>query len=144
MDLSRDGLTEFARQFVAELPRERGARSYAVGLTGELGSGKTTFVQEVARSLGVTEHVTSPTFVFAKNYETDHPIFTKLIHIDAYRLEDETKDTVGFEAYLADRHALVLIEWPENVSYMKHSPFTIIAFETINETTRRVSAEQKR
>lgn len=94
-----------------------------VGLSGHLGSGKTTFTQFVAKALGVDETVTSPTFVIMKAYETDNDHFHRLVHIDAYRLErPEELEALNFEKLIAEPHSLILIEWPENVELKKVVP----------------------
>lgn len=138
MDILFEAMPELAKQFVADLPKVLGTRAHVVGLTGELGAGKTTFVQSVAKVLGVTERVTSPTFVIAQSYLIPHhSIFKKLVHMDAYRLTPEEADTVGFSNNLKDPHALVLVEWPEHLgAFPKDAP--VITFETVDETTRRV------
>src|ERR1039458_8847512 len=59
-----------------------------VALSGDLGSGKTTFAEGIARTLGIEESVTSPTFVLEKIYELDGQKWQRLIHIDAYRLKE--------------------------------------------------------
>jgi tRNA threonylcarbamoyladenosine biosynthesis protein TsaE len=141
MELTLGGLQDYARQFVTELPGAAGPRAHFVGLQGELGSGKTTFVQSVARELGVTEDVTSPTFVIAQNYKTSHPVFQRLVHIDAYRLSPDEPDTIGFADVLADPTNLIFVEWPENASYMMQYVSSIIQFETINESMRRISVK---
>lgn len=59
-------------------------------LYGELGAGKTTFVQGLARALGITDSVTSPTFTIVGEYTVSaHPTITTLAHVDLYRLEEE-------------------------------------------------------
>jgi tRNA threonylcarbamoyladenosine biosynthesis protein TsaE len=59
-------------------------------LTGELGTGKTTFVQGLARSLGVAGHITSPSFTIVGEYQVaNHQSISNLIHVDLYRLRDE-------------------------------------------------------
>jgi len=74
-------------------------------LKGDLGAGKTAFTKELAKILGVETHVTSPTFVLAKEYNLKDQAFSKLIHIDAYRLEgEETLETVGFDELLKDEN----------------------------------------
>jgi tRNA threonylcarbamoyladenosine biosynthesis protein TsaE len=99
--------------------RELGARVGAllspgscVLLKGDLGAGKTTFAQGVARGLGVAEHVVSPTFVLVREY--DCPNGSRLIHIDFYRVSgpEEALD-LGIDDYLASSD-IVVIEWPEN------------------------------
>ncbi len=88
-----------------------------VALHGDLGAGKTTFTQTLARSLGVTESVTSPTFVIMKGYELEEQTFKNLIHIDAYRLESSSELSVlHFDRILKEPRTLVVIEWAEKVT----------------------------
>lgn len=117
-------------------------------LKGNLGSGKTTFTQAVARELGVTETVTSPTFVIQKVYEVKNPAYQSkwnhLIHIDAYRIDDPSElETLGFMKLLNDPKNLILIEWPERLgnlldSATKAGQVHQISFTFIDETTREV------
>lgn len=141
MEVPLDTLTEFAHTFVAGLPKTSGERAYVVGLRGELGAGKTTFVQHVARELGVQDTVTSPTFVIAQRYPTTHPVFTHLVHLDAYRLDGEEHDTIGFGDALRDPHALVLVEWPEQLPKAVPLPHDapVLTFTVVDETTRALS-----
>ncbi|MEZ4200481.1 MAG: tRNA (adenosine(37)-N6)-threonylcarbamoyltransferase complex ATPase subunit type 1 TsaE [Candidatus Paceibacterota bacterium] len=100
-----------------------------LALHGDLGAGKTTFVQLLARQLGVEETVTSPTFVVMKQYETTHD-FSNLIHIDAYRIETEEEMRVlGFEGLLQSPQTLICIEWAERIknllpTHTHHLTFT--------------------
>ncbi len=88
-----------------------------LALHGDLGAGKTTFTQTLAKSLGVTESITSPTFVIMKGYELLEQNWDTLIHIDAYRIEDiDEMRPLGFDALLADRGNIICIEWAENIS----------------------------
>jgi tRNA threonylcarbamoyladenosine biosynthesis protein TsaE len=82
-----------------------------VALIGDLGTGKTTFVKGLARGLGVTEPVTSPTFTIVQQYEGRLPV----AHVDVYRLDriQELHD-IGFEDLL-DTH-VVLVEWGDMVA----------------------------
>ena len=80
-------------------------------LRGELGAGKTTLVRAVARALGVTGPVTSPTFTVAQRYEGD----VAVAHVDAYRLggpDDEDAELLG--AAVAE-DAVGLVEWPDAI-----------------------------
>ena len=133
-----------ARDFLAAITHARLAEgAVVVGLSGDLGAGKTTFSQAVARALGITETVTSPTFVIEKIY-TIQPAkngFSRLVHIDAYRLESPTELTkLGFASILADSRNLLLIEWPERLSTLLPSSATTLFFCHINETTRSIKA----
>jgi tRNA threonylcarbamoyladenosine biosynthesis protein TsaE len=88
-----------------------------VALSGDLGAGKTTFVQQIAQILGVTETVTSPTFVIMKSYETSDSTFERLVHMDAYRIEDDSElAPLNFSAVLAQPKTLLCIEWAERIS----------------------------
>lgn len=83
-----------------------------IAFTGDLGAGKTAFTRGLARGLGVTERVTSPTFTIVNEYEGRIPLF----HFDMYRLggEDELFD-IGWEDYLA-RGGVCAVEWSENIA----------------------------
>ncbi len=87
-----------------------------VCLSGNLGTGKTTTTQEIAKILGISETLQSPTFVIRKSYVTSHPVFKKLIHIDAYRLtEQDNLALFHFEDDFNSPETLVIIEWPEMI-----------------------------
>ena len=83
-----------------------------ISLTGDLGAGKTAFVQGIAAASGVEERVTSPSFTIVHFYEGRYP----LIHLDVYRLDSfqEVLD-LGFEEFL-DPDSIVLVEWGEAIS----------------------------
>lgn len=139
MEIPLEKMKEYADEFIAHLPKNLEQHAHAVGLVGELGAGKTTFVQHVAHSLGVKEHVTSPTFVIAQRYKTEHPFFTELIHIDAYRLENEEKDTIRFHEYMKNPHNLIFVEWPEYLpgGFPENAP--TLNFSVIDENTRSIT-----
>ena len=90
-----------------------------IALSGELGAGKTTFVQGIAREFGIKDAVTSPTFVIMNAYEVspDDRGITALCHIDAYRLEKGKElASIGVEEYMGNPSVVTLIEWPERVA----------------------------
>ena len=108
-------------------------------LSGELGAGKTTFTQAIARTLGVRESVTSPTFVILKVYALENQPFERLVHIDAYRLEGGRELlALGFDDLLADPNNLILIEWPEKVADALPKKRIGISFSILSETERGV------
>ena len=112
-----------------------------VGLSGDLGSGKTTFTKCVAKILEIKEHITSPTFVIQKRYSIDKDDFPfeTLIHIDAYRLESAHElEVLDFKRELADPSNLILIEWPERVIVALPKETEIIRFTFIKEHVRTI------
>ncbi len=94
-----------AAELAAALPPDT-----ALALHGDMGVGKTTFVQGLAQGLGVREQVTSPTFAIYSIYQGAG---RKLVHLDAYRLEKESQlDALLLEEFLTSPWCLA-IEWPE-------------------------------
>ena len=88
-----------------------------VALTGELGAGKTTLTQYLAKALGIEETIQSPTFVIMKHYPLQTTHYKLLTHLDAYRIEKvEEMQVLGLHKLIADPKNLILIEWPENIS----------------------------
>lgn len=129
-----------AARFVGTLaPSPQGAT--LVTLSGELGAGKTAFTQAVARSLGVVETVTSPTFVLEKIYLLpEGERFKRLVHIDAYRLEKGTDlAPLGFDELMRDSGNLMLLEWPEKVSDALPAPTASISFIVNSDESRVIS-----
>lgn len=116
-----------------------------VGLSGDLGAGKTAFTKCVASILGITEIVTSPTFILEKVYIIPRESivgehFTKLIHIDAYRLHSaEEMKALDWEAILQDKQNLVLIEWPENVEDALPKNRSTLSFQYVSEEVRSIT-----
>ncbi len=106
MRLSADELSRFGEALGRGL-----AAPAVIGLSGDLGTGKTTLVQAICRGLGARAPATSPTYALVHRYETADgwPVY----HVDCYRLKspEEARD-VGFEDMERER-AIVLIEWPE-------------------------------
>jgi tRNA threonylcarbamoyladenosine biosynthesis protein TsaE len=102
------GLLAWGRAFAASL-----RPPVVVGLSGELGTGKTTLVRAIAGALGVTQPVTSPTFALVHRYDGRG---VTVYHVDAYRLprDDEARD-LGVEDMVTDPVAVVLVEWPERL-----------------------------
>ena len=92
-------------------------RAVVLGLVGDLGAGKTAFVQCVAKVLGVADMVTSSSFVLRSDYAATDTVFQHLIHLDAYRLENSTElDTVGWDTALTQPHTLLIVEWADIVA----------------------------
>lgn len=82
---------------------------------GDLGAGKTTFIQGIGISLGITTRLLSPTFIIVRRYDISQE-FTYLYHIDLYRFgEGDSQDTLGLSEIFSDPKSLVCIEWAEKL-----------------------------
>lgn len=139
---SLDEFTAEAVRFVSSLSPHETAT--VVALSGDLGAGKTTFTQAVAKHLGVEETVVSPTFVIQKSYPLEgHPPtggFRRLIHIDAYRLKEERELSVlGWEELLTDPGNLILVEWPERVPGLLPRETHRVSLQYIDDNTREIT-----
>lgn len=130
-------------QSLAKLPFTGVATT--VGLSGDLGSGKTAFVKCVAATLGISDTVTSPTFILEKVYTIPRGSivedrFAKLVHIDAYRLNGGVEmAALDWDALLADDHNLIFIEWPEQVLDAMPKDMIKLSFEYVGEGVRSVA-----
>jgi tRNA threonylcarbamoyladenosine biosynthesis protein TsaE len=93
-----------------------------ITLSGPLGAGKTTFVQALAKQLGVEQHVQSPTFALMRSYPTHHPEIDRLLHVDAYRLHSEQElYALDLDEELVHGSPILVIEWPEKMEGWLHS-----------------------
>ncbi len=114
-----------------------------IGLSGDLGSGKTSFVQAVTKEFGITEHVTSPTFVIMKKYGIEHAHFNNfntLVHIDAYRLESGAElAALAFSGIVGNPKNIIFIEWPERVKEVLPKNIIMIEFAFISENEREIN-----
>ena len=125
-------LQVLARTFVESLVPTDTAT--LVTLSGDLGAGKTTFAQGIARALGVPETVSSPTFVIEKVYALSDQQWDRFIHIDAYRLNSSHELMVlGWNELIADSKNIIVLEWPERVSGLIPKHAVQIRFDIKNE-----------
>lgn len=129
----------FLNKILKKNIKHRGA--FVVGLSGNLGAGKTTFIQAVAKHLGIKNKISSPTFVIIKKYpiaeqarywtgSLKNKKYEFLFHLDAYRLKNEKELLrLGWEEIINNEKHLVFIEWPENVSKIipSHARFVHIS-----------------
>lgn len=81
-------------------------------LEGDLGSGKTLFTKAFAKSMGIVDNITSPTFNIIKEYDGEEGY--KLFHMDVYRLS-ESKEDMGIEEYFTKK-GITIIEWADMIS----------------------------
>lgn len=110
---SDENTQNLAKEIWQRYENHKGKRSIVFALQGEMGAGKTVFTKGLARAMGITELVTSPTFALENEYTTGRE---KLFHIDAWRLEkpDELR-ALGFDKLIKNK-SVISIEWAERVS----------------------------
>lgn len=107
-------------------------------LYGDLGSGKTTFTQGLAKGLGIKQRILSPTFVFIRSY-TLLPTPYTLYHLDLYRIESlNDAKSLGIEEILNNEKNIVVIEWPEKIAEILPRKRTEIYFKYLDENTREI------
>lgn len=107
-------------------------------LDGDLGAGKTTLTQGIAKGLGVKRNVTSPTFTIQKIY---HGSKMNLYHIDAYRLEGIEQD-LGFDEYFYD-DGLTVIEWSQFMSYLIPDEYLKVSIHLLENGDREFTFTAK-
>jgi len=110
-----------------------------IALYGELGAGKTIFVQGLAKGLGYEGKVFSPTFIFMRPYKLKGIIKT-LYHIDLFRLEGVPDlKNIGIEEFLSETDAVSVIEWAEKIEYLLPKNVIKIKIERKSETDRKIT-----
>jgi tRNA threonylcarbamoyladenosine biosynthesis protein TsaE len=128
---------EETKEFGRALAKELKVGS-VVALSGPLGSGKTVLIQGICSGLGVTEFVTSPSFVIINEY----PGKVKVYHFDLYRLENiEDFIKLGHEEYFYG-NGVTLIEWAEKIKAFLPQQRIEIDLEILSEKERRISVRR--
>lgn len=124
---------KYARELISNL-----SGKHIIALIGDLGVGKTTFVQGVGESLGI-KRMTSPTYTIIREYPILHATFERLYHLDLYRLTDKSEiDALGLQEIIDDPKALVLIEWPEKIMDDLENIVTTVKIINLDDTNRRI------
>jgi len=157
-----------AADLVKEIQGLENQRAVVVALVGDLGSGKTTFVQGFAKALGVKENITSPTFVIQKKFEIRRkPWFSPksppaprlrragetnskskiskfkiLIHIDAYRI-DNTQEILdlGWGEMINDSKNIIIVEWADKIKKILPKDSIWIKFKHLIPTKRQIRVQ---
>jgi len=113
-----------------------------IALTGELGSGKTTFLQGLAKGLGIKERILSPTFIMMRQYPlviNHQPSIISFYHIDLYRVEDEKDiEGLGLEEIWSDPENIIAIEWAEKIKKILPKKRIDIHFKYLKDDKREI------
>lgn len=128
-------LASAAQQILALFPAERVFLFY-----GDMGAGKTTFINTLCQALDVEDHTSSPTFSIVNEYASPHgPIY----HFDFYRLRDESEALdMGYEEYFYSGN-YCFVEWPEKITNLLPLDGVEIKIQTTQNQHRTISAQKK-
>jgi tRNA threonylcarbamoyladenosine biosynthesis protein TsaE len=144
------GETEVAGKAFANHLIISGAKKATVALIGELGSGKTTFVQGFAKRLRIKKRIISPTFVIMRKYDIDKGLsknrLVDLYHIDLYRIsgnfEKEIKN-LGLEELWQNDGNIILIEWADKIKQFLPKRTHWLNFDILSGSERNIKILQK-
>lgn len=118
-------------------PRRKGA--FIICLNGDLGGGKTTFLQGFAKGLGIKEKVLSPTFVILKRFEIKGN-YSNFYHMDCYRLQGkEDLSSLGFSDMLKNSANIIAIEWAARIKKALPKNVINLDFDFLGEKERRIT-----
>ncbi len=115
-----------------------------LGLKGDLGGGKTTFLQGFAKGLGIKEKILSPTFIILKKIKMQSASwrtnFKNFYHIDCYRIEKPRELlSLGFKKIITNPQNVVAIEWADRIDKILPAKTIIINFEFVDQKTRKIT-----
>ncbi|MBU2632643.1 tRNA (adenosine(37)-N6)-threonylcarbamoyltransferase complex ATPase subunit type 1 TsaE [Patescibacteria group bacterium] len=112
-----------------------------VALYGQLGAGKTTFIQGIMKGLGIKKRIVSPTFIIIRMYESEEKKMN-VYHLDLYRIESvDDLPSIGFEDILKDEKGIVLVEWAEKIKNVLPKKRFDVYFEYMNKNCREIKIQ---
>lgn len=113
-----------------------------VGLVGDLGGGKTTFLQGFAKGLGIKEKILSPTFIIIRRINLAYRQAGNFYHIDCYRIKDSGELlSLGFEKIISNPKNIVVVEWADRIRKILPKETIWLNFKFINAKTRKIVLE---
>ncbi len=131
---------ELAKDVLRQAQDKNNKQAVVLGLSGNLGGGKTTFLQGFAKGLGIKEKILSPTFVIQKRFLLKNKKFKNFYHIDCYRLKNEKNILeLGFKEIIKNEKNIIAIEWPEKIKKVLPKNYIKINFKFTSENTREIS-----
>lgn len=105
-------------------------------LHGDLGAGKTTLTQGLARGMGIAEPIQSPTFTLVAEHQG---AALRLLHLDLYRLTGPDElESLGFDQYLEPMNAVAVIEWPERAGHWLPDSYLLVELTSAGPDRRRI------
>jgi len=114
-------------------------KATVLGFYGDLGVGKTTLIQFLAKNLGIKEKIKSPTFIIYRKYKLKNKNYKNLYHFDVYRLKNSQELLfLGWSKILANPDNLIFIEWPENIKKALPKNFYKIKINYFQKDFRKI------
>ncbi|MDO8264746.1 MAG: tRNA (adenosine(37)-N6)-threonylcarbamoyltransferase complex ATPase subunit type 1 TsaE [Candidatus Parcubacteria bacterium] len=113
-------------------------RAVVLGLKGELGEGKTAFLQGFAKGLGIKERVLSPTFVIMKKFKIKKKKFRNFFHIDCYRIREKDIMELGFKEIASEPKNIIAIEWAGRIKRIIPKDAIWLKFKSVAKNKRKI------
>ena len=130
---------KLGRNLAKEILRTKPENGLIIGLEGDLGGGKTTFLQGFAEGLEIKEKVLSPTFVILKKFKIAKTKDRWLYHVDCYRVRNVKEILeLGFKKIISDPQNIVVIEWANRIREILPKKIITVKFEFLDKTKRRI------
>jgi tRNA threonylcarbamoyladenosine biosynthesis protein TsaE len=139
-----------------EILKAKTKRAFVLGLIGDLGGGKTTFLKGFAKGLKIKEKILSPSFVIIKKYELRsakkrrkrssnlQTSYFRLFHIDCYRISKPKEIlNLGFKEIILDPKNIVAIEWADRIKKILPRGTLILKFDFLNQKKRKITLWEK-
>lgn len=132
-----------SEQETFELAKDFGAGlkgGEVIGLSGNLGAGKSVFARGLAAGLGIKKKITSPTFVLMNVYPIKQQVIKYFCHIDAYRLRSETDlAAIGAKDYLGRPDTVTVVEWADKVKSLLPKNTKLIKLNNLGKEERVIN-----
>lgn len=129
-----------AKEILRSSPEDK---AFLLGLEGDLGGGKTTFLQGFARGLGVKEKIASPTFVIMKKFRIPLSALDNFYHFDCYRIKKlkEILD-LDFKKIISRPQNVVVVEWSDRIRKILPEKSLILKFQFIDKNKRKITLNE--
>jgi len=120
-------------------PFKKNQKAFIIGLVGDLGCGKTAFLQGFVRGLGIKEKITSPTFIILKKFSIPNSNFQYFYHIDCYRI-NRSKEilSLGLNEIIDNPQNIIAIEWVDKISKVLPKKFLLFEFQFVGKNKRKI------
>ena len=150
MEYSTKGTQEtkkIGRELAERLVEKRKEGALVLSLEGDLGGGKTTFLQGFAKGLGIKEKVLSPTFIIVRKFkipEQGKKQFNYFFHFDCYRIKEEEEIlSLGFKNYISNPENIIAVEWGDRIKNVLPKDVIRLKFIFVDKEKRKIIIEDE-